>query len=48
VINPVHGGHGIALATLDRRPVAHAGGPFHLRLKPGVTHLRLTLGPPAG
>ena len=46
VINPVEGGNGIALVALDSRPVAHVGGPFHLRLKPGVTHLRLTLGLP--
>lgn len=46
VINPVHGGHGIALVALDRRSIVHAGGPYHLRLKPGITHLRLTLGLP--
>lgn len=46
VINPVKGGHGIALVALDRRSIAHAGGPFHLSLKPGITHLRLTLGLP--
>ncbi len=48
VINPVEGGHGIALAAVNRLPVDHGGGPFHLHLKPGVMHLRLTLGLAAG